>query len=490
MTAVLRAVRDHRSLAAIFWAACPVAMLWVLVVNGGPLVYFDSMSYAEQGHAVLDMVLSILPVSGEAAGAAGAAAGGGGGDAETVNLTRSAVYSVLVDIAVRAERPLLVPMLAAAATFATAWLVARQVRGGEVPVAAMTALPLVAAGTASLPFYVAYIMPDIYAPLLILSAGLLAVYRQSLTLREQLAAFAILVLAVVLHPSHLLLAAGLVPVAALIGVIVARRRWWIGALALVLAAGIGVAERKVVEMVATSDGSTSAVYLPLLTARLIEDGPGYTYLADNCPNRRIPSCALYDRLQEGDDPMRLTATHIVFERSDELGSFQHLDLATQKAIGDTQVDFLRQVVLSRPFDMAGALIANTLEQARQVSIHMTIAAPRVVADAEAAGIVSGAGRLSQDLDWLGPVRTAHTVIYALSLLAIAALLVWPGALSRQHRALAVFVLLGILANAFVCGGISQPADRYGARVAWLLPFLATLLLLAASARRTGPEGAP
>ncbi len=39
------------------------------------------------------------------------------------------------------------------------------------------------------------------------------------------------------------------------------------------------------------------------------------------------------------------------------------------------------------------------------------------------------------------------------------------------------LLFGILANALVCGGISQPATRYGARVIWLLPLAATILVL-------------
>jgi hypothetical protein len=42
------------------------------------------------------------------------------------------------------------------------------------------------------------------------------------------------------------------------------------------------------------------------------------------------------------------------------------------------------------------------------------------------------------------------------------------------------VLLAILANAFVCGALSNPHDRYGARIAWLAPFI---VLLAASRRR-------
>ena len=45
------------------------------------------------------------------------------------------------------------------------------------------------------------------------------------------------------------------------------------------------------------------------------------------------------------------------------------------------------------------------------------------------------------------------------------------------------VLLGVLANALVCGGISQPATRYGARVIWLLPLTATIMMIFARRAR-------
>ena len=40
---------------------------------------------------------------------------------------------------------------------------------------------------------------------------------------------------------------------------------------------------------------------------------------------------------------------------------------------------------------------------------------------------------------------------------------------RELKLMANMLIIGILVNAFVCGGVSQPADRYGARVAFLLP---------------------
>ncbi len=58
-----------------------------------------------------------------------------------------------------------------------------------------------------------------------------------------------------------------------------------------------------------------------------------------------------------------------------------------------------------------------------------------------------------------------------------ALVLLPRRVPGEVKALAVMVILGILANALVCGGISQPATRYGARVIWLLPMMAAILMI-------------
>ena len=62
---------------------------------------------------------------------------------------------------------------------------------------------------------------------------------------------------------------------------------------------------------------------------------------------------------------------------------------------------------------------------------------------------------------------------------IVVLTVVPGLSTREVRIFAGFVVVGILINAFVCGAVSQPAERYGARVIWLLPFVATVMAMVA-----------
>jgi len=43
--------------------------------------------------------------------------------------------------------------------------------------------------------------------------------------------------------------------------------------------------------------------------------------------------------------------------------------------------------------------------------------------------------------------------------------------------LAATVTVAILANAFACGALSGPHDRYGARMAWIAAFTAAIAIL-------------
>jgi hypothetical protein len=53
--------------------------------------------------------------------------------------------------------------------------------------------------------------------------------------------------------------------------------------------------------------------------------------------------------------------------------------------------------------------------------------------------------------------------------------------------LAATVTLALLGNAFVCGVISGPHDRYGARLAWVASFVALIALVRHFARSDEAE---
>jgi hypothetical protein len=85
------------------------------------------------------------------------------------------------------------------------------------------------------------------------------------------------------------------------------------------------------------------------------------------------------------------------------------------------------------------------------------------------------------INWL------HVPVALASMLALVALLAQALANRRLDdlTLLAGTVTLALLGNAFICGVISGPHDRYGARMVWV----ATFVVLMAAARRLGDDEA-
>ena len=393
------------------------------------------------------------------------------------------VYSILVAVASARFGIIAIPFLHLAVFLITAALVIRVVGRSlntSAPGARAFGIAVAVAGLSSLPFYIAYFMPDILAGVLVLCITLVAVFGRDMTIPEHILAIMLGILAVLnSHPSHLVMAAVLLPVAALAGWLIAGRRWWVPALLVGLIFGAGIAERIAFSYAAEESLDAEVVYYPFLTARLIQDGVGYEYLHEICPDDAVETCALHNALAQSTDPERLTASHILFERSESLGSFRRLPDIEQQLVANEQIDFAISVFLSKPLETIGAIINNTWTQARMNSIRMTLPYPVYYRGIEALPVLSDnasePGRLAGGQSWIPSANVFHNGVYAVSVVVLVVLMLWPGRLSAQARVFALFIIAGIIANAFVCGAISQPADRYGARIVWLLPFAAALL---------------
>jgi hypothetical protein len=75
-------------------------------------------------------------------------------------------------------------------------------------------------------------------------------------------------------------------------------------------------------------------------------------------------------------------------------------------------------------------------------------------------------------------------LIAMALLPLIVLGAWRGKIPPDIGELAAAVALTLLGNAFICGALSNPHDRYGARVIWLA-VLVVILALARAANRLG-----
>lgn len=490
------AVALPRYKAALWYAAAFLACLTVLALNSGPLFYFDTDGYLAKG----TRLLAQLGLGGGGGGAGGGGAGARAAMDGNIDGSHSMVYAALVAGFARLHAVDLMAVLNAASVLVSMWLLARitlRVCPAPLPEAVLATLPVLAAATTALPFYIAFLMPDIFAPVLILVVALLTVFARQMTLWELALAMGLGALSTLTHLSHLGIAVLLVPLAALGALLLDRRRWWLAPLLVLVLVALPVAEKRVFAMQVEKRSPRAEVsYKPFLTARMVEDGPGLRYLEAHCPDAAIPSCALWDALQLSDDPYRLTASHILFETSDNLGSFMRLPPDAQRRVAEDQSAFFLRVLRAAPVDLTLAIIGNALDQSRMVSVSMTVPQDKVVARLERRGDIAlteiGTGPLIAHTGWIAPLTALHEALYALSALALIALLVWPHALPAPLRVLGLMVLAGFLINALVCGGVSQPAVRYGARTAWLLPLMAVFLgMYALRARRlTAPAPRP
>ncbi len=462
-------------------AAAVLACLSVLLINGGPLYYFDTGSYIRQGNVALNSLLPTISESGSAGGSSAA------DQDNTATGSRSLIYGIVMALFFRAGALIAVPIFHMAGIFLVVWLLARttnrtleEARSTSL----LTTVPLLAAALSSLPFYIAYMMPDIFAPvLLIVIAALTAVGR---TMRgwELFVMSGLAVFSVISHPSHLAIAGLMVPFVILAALFMKARGRWRAVILLVIVLAIAVAERKAFQIAVETKTNKEVVYTPHITARLIVDGPGMDYLNDACPDTNIPTCALHEALSWSDDPYRLTVSHIIFERSPKLGSFRLMSAEDQKKVARSQRDFAKAVFLSRPIATSWALAKNGYRQILRDSIWMTIPTEQALDNARHLArlddsqlhLIQG-GLLSKDRGWLAPVNALHGFIYAISFAVIVVFLLTPRSVPRDIKLFALFILIGIAVNALVCGGVSQPADRYGARVMWLLPFTAAFLLI-------------
>lgn len=497
--------RGRAAVKGLLWLALAVAVsLSVLAINGRPLFYWDTIGYIQQGQNALAKVgfakpappaAAVTAMPADVGGTVPAVASPDAAGPKTVDGSRSLFYSVLSGFLANLGVLDLLVVLHTVAVLVAAWIplrVASRRFGGAYPVPKALALTILASGVGSLPFFVAYLMPDIFAPVMILSLATLTVFGRDLRWWELLLTLGLGAVAVAAHLSHLGIAVLMMPLAIVTGLVLSRRNWWLVTLLTGLIVLAGFAQQVVIRSAAKSVANSVVVIKPFLTARLIQDGPGLTYLQSYCPRADEPTCALFSALSKSDDPLRLTASNIIFQTSANLGSFRLMSEADQVRVAQAQVGFFLDVLADQPFGTVLAFLKNTMIQSVMVSIDMTIPTQNIVDQHKGVdGLIGGPfdhGRITRDTGWIAPLTIAQGFWYIAAAMVLGWLLTRSDA-PREMKAFAVLLILGVLVNAFVCGGISQPASRYGARMVWLVPFAASMLFLFrnAGARRPGAE---
>jgi hypothetical protein len=326
--------------------------------------------------------------------------------------------------------------------------------------------------TTALPWLASMLLTDIFAGLSVLSLFILVLYGDKVSRPERLLLFAFTAFAAATHSATLAVLLGLVG-AGWIARPWQRARLPIsgllqGSLTLVAGAAMLVAANYALSgQLAWTPGGYGVSF-----GRMLQDGIVARYLHDHCPKQQLKLCPYRDELPPtGDDFLWANS---VFN---ELGRF--------RGMNDEMGFIVLHSLAEYPAWQAEAAVVATAQQLVHVAtgegtdswlphtygiIERYI--PAQVARMRAAR--QQHGRLDfTAINWI------HVPVALLSILLVAAMLARD--LLRQRldelTLLAGTVFLALLGNAFICGVISGPHDRYGARMTWIASFAVLIAAL-------------
>jgi hypothetical protein len=436
-------------------ALAALILLWPAFVNGYPLVFSDTGTYLSQAiHRYLGWdrpvfySLFIFPLHMQVT-------------TWPIIVVQALLTAHLLYLAQRCLRPYL----------AGGWL-----PGFAALLAALTPLPV----------FVAQLMPDLLTGLMVLALALLVLCQQRLTAKETWWLTGLAGFAMAAHLSNLPIAVGLliilVPLRGQLGSAAPLGRVGLGQLVLApAAAALALISVNLVGHRAPALAPYGNVFL---LARVLYDGPGFDVLARDCPRPGWRLCG-------HDVAFPATADGFLWKADSPL----YKD-GGPKLISAEAGPIIIAAVRAEPFRELRAVLANAGQQLASFGTGDGLqpwpdtVTPWIRRDFpafERAAYQQARQTAGQSVlpRWLPGLHEA----VSLGSIAICVLLL-PGALKRRvpMAGIIVAVLLSLLGNALITGGLSGPHDRYQSRVMWL-PTLVAVLAIAPSAARNRTSAA-
>jgi hypothetical protein len=342
----------------------------------------------------------------------------------------------------------------------------------------------------TLPWLTSILLTDIFAGLAVLAVHLLVFADTTLSRRERYGLIALIAFAVATHSATFAVILALLAAAAL-------ACWW---LRIGLAAGIArgaaaVALGAVLLLAANVVVAGKFAWTPgglaLSFGRMLQDGIVQRYLADHCTEKHFKLCSFRHQLPDDADAFFWGGDSTAFNK---LGRF--------KGLGDEMSTIVLGSLRDYPGLQIKMALAATVHQLVRVStgegvlntIWHTYWAiekfePTTAKNMRAARQQRGEITFTTINAFHRPVALGSMV-----LLLATVLLGWRRQRFADLGLLAGTTAAALLANAFVCGVLSNPHDRYGARLVWIAPFVIALLLCRLCAeydrQRTGAITAP
>jgi hypothetical protein len=361
----------------------------------------------------------------------------------------------------------------------TVWVIALVLRVHDL------ARPLILLGVVvlltfftTLPWLSAIMLTDIFCGLGVLGLYLLIAHGDALKRAERIGLIVLVAVAAATHSATIAVLIGLFACALIWRFIDRTRLSWKplrdGASALILGAAMVFAANYAVSgRIAWTPGG-----IALSFGRMLQDGIVARYLDDHCPDKTLRLCSHRHELpHDADEWFWGNDVFIALGRFDGLGVEM-----SRIAVGS---------LLEYPGMQLRTAIAATANQIVDVhsgegvnnEIYHTYAMIEMYTPWMAPAMRRARQQVSEiDFDAINHVH------YPLALIALGLLLV---IVTRRGpkpvRELAAAMLLAVLMNAAICGVLSNPHDRYGARIVWLAGFAVAIAALRLVTERAGAK---
>jgi hypothetical protein len=355
---------------------------------------------------------------------------------------------------------------------ATLWILQATLRVfGVAHPLQIVAIGVALALTTALPWLSSLLLTDIFAGLSVLSLFLLVVHGEKFGGFERGALFVFTAFAGASHNATLAVLIGLCAAAWLV------RRWgpsWVsfegamrGSLTLPVAAAMLLAANFMTSgKLAWTPGGYGIAF-----SRVLQDGIVARYLNDNCTRERLKLCPHRNALPTNGDTFLWGGG--VFN---ELGRFDGL--------GDEMRHIVLRSLVEYPGHHVVAAIKSTVAQLSMVAtgegVHWDLMHTHRIIERylpHEAPFMKNSRQHRGELSFVA-ANDIHVPIAWVSMLMVATFLAY--ALWRRRiddfALLTGTVTLAILGNAFVCGVLSGPHDRYGSRMVWIATFAVLLVL--------------
>lgn len=365
---------------------------------------------------------------------------------------------------------------------ATLWIVQLMLRVfGMARPSRLAAVSGILIVTTALPWLASMLLTDIFAGLSVLSLFILVLHGDKISAIEKILLFAFTAFAGATHSATLAVLLGLCCVGwiaqpflrariAVSGLVQGSLTIVTGAIML-LAANFALSGQ-----LAWTPGGYGVAF-----GRMLQDGIVAQYLHDHCPEQRLKLCPYRNQLPPTADDFLWG--HSMF---DKLGRFQGLN--------DEMGFIVLHSLAEHPVWQAEAATIATAQQLFHVATGegSDVWLPHTYGIIERyipkqAARMHAARQQHRGIDFTA-VNWIHVPVALASLLLIIAIVT--SAIRRRRlddlTLLAATVGFALLGNAFICGVISGPHDRYGARMVWI----ATLTALIAAFRHFADGDAP